>query len=76
MKRECVSCGDSFYPSRCPGVDEHLTTEQLQSLNRYRQTRCEMCARELAIGCIPRMGTTMHGTGGGERVIKSARGMS
>jgi len=36
---------------------------------------CLVCAKEKALGVLPSLGTTMHGAGGGHRVIRDPRGL-
>lgn len=76
---ECLSCGDKFFPPELSEKDSLVTgdaKELVDKLHQLRHTRCLTCAREILGITIPRIGTTMHGTGGGERVIRSAKGMS
>jgi hypothetical protein len=77
---ECLSCGDKFLPPAQLSKEDSLLTgdarELVDKLHQLRHTRCQTCAGEILGITIPRIGTTMHGTGGGERVIRSAKGMS
>lgn len=73
---ECLSCGDRFLPHQLSEQDEPLPEETKAILRDLLHLRCRTCAQEIAGITIPRLGTTMHGTGGGERVIRSAKGMS
>lgn len=67
-------CGDLV--SGRAAFEPDWTATQKQALAEYRKTRCETCARELALGTIPRIATTMHSSGGGTRVIRSGKEMT
>lgn len=67
-------CGDGV--SIIKAFEPSWTATQKRELAEYRKTRCESCARELAIGTIPRLASTMHSAGGGTRVIRSGKEMT
>lgn len=67
-------CGDPV--SGQVGFEVPWTAIQREAMAEHRKTRCESCARELVIGTIPRISSTMHSSGGGTRVIRSGREMS
>jgi hypothetical protein len=67
-------CGDPV--SVHAEFEPDWTATQRRSLKEFRRTRCETCARELSLGTIPRLATTMHDAGGGTRVIRSGKEMT
>lgn len=67
-------CGDGV--SIIKQFEASWTAEQRKAITEHRKTRCEACARELALGTIPRLATTMHNAGGGTRVIRSGKEMT
>lgn len=73
---ECLSCGEKFLPHKLSEKDEMLSDDAKDILRELLHLRCRTCAQELAGITIPRIGSTMHGTGGGTRVIRSGREMS
>lgn len=74
MMPKCLACGDWISPRSESGL-ARLTQipfrGQSVSIGRF----CEECASELLLGEIPEMGTTMHGCGGGKRVIRDPRSL-
>jgi len=69
---KCRSCGETFRPEQ--DRDWTLTDDEWRRLVEARKTTCEDCAREVALGELLRT-TTIHGTGGGQRVIRDPRGL-
>jgi hypothetical protein len=69
---KCKSCKCEFRPVQ--GGFKNLTEEQAGALKFLRKTRCEDCAREIALGEISESAlkrtTTMHDAGGGWRNIR------
>ena len=70
LHKQCKSCGDWFMAGHINDVGLDAIESRLLFIASLE--RCGECAAEIALGVmIPT--TTMHGTGGGERVIKSTR---
>lgn len=72
----CISCGDLFSAGLATDSYPQIPPEKREEFHEVRQLRCWSCAREVVLGTVPRLATTMHSTGGGTRVIKSTRGLS
>jgi hypothetical protein len=79
MNKHCVACGDdisSKLPDYLCETYNNLTSDERRNLNKARKTLCDECALETAAGIVPRPSTLTHGTGGGNRVVKSGKEMS
>ena len=68
----CKACGDKFTP--VVREHEYLLAEHAKARKLLTFTHCDECALEKAAGVV-RPGTTMHGTGGGRRVVRDAMGL-
>ena len=72
MRRRCQACGDPL-PREAISV-ANVPKEKMAELRKASLTYCDECAAEKVLGrVVP--GTTIHGTGGGQRVIRDPRGL-
>lgn len=62
----CKSCGERY------SIDRTAPKPVRDLMQDY----CLECATEIAGREIPSIGTLQHGSGGGQRVIRSPRGLS
>lgn len=75
---ECRSCGDNIpafiEPSGPKALAIMMDPTQSAVTDKQREGYCAECAAELATGRLPDLGCGLqHGTGGGRRVIHSAK---
>lgn len=75
---ECRSCGDNIpafiEPSGPRALAIMMDPTQSAVTDKQREGYCAECAAELATSRMPDLGCGLqHGTGGGRRVIRSAK---
>jgi hypothetical protein len=73
MQAKCQSCGDPIASRRKLGC--YLIKKQKEAYEQLSITHCDACAFEKATGVLASF-TIQNGTGGGQRVIRSTRGLS
>jgi hypothetical protein len=76
--RCCAACGEVFQPGwpDCRRYSDGLSRTEIREIEKFRQTHCVECAAELSLKKVGPPGTTIHGTGGGTRVIRDPKGLS
>ena len=72
--KHCAACGERIDPTR-PLPESVGNASDRKELWKAITVYCDECAAEKVLGrMIP--GTTINGTGGGQRVIRDPRGLA